>query len=370
MPLIDEQGRVFGKVNAVDAAVAAAVIVLIPVAYAAYLLFRPAPVKIIGVEPSRVPAGRTTRVKISGEHLRPYLRAQFGSEQVHSLLIETPTVAEAEVKDLAPGTYDLTLYDEIEQIAQKKSVLTVVTPEALMPVSIRLVGDFVDLDAMAAKSIVAGMKFGNAENPSEVVAAGSPTPYSRKVLTGGPGTPPIQVPIAGRLQVPATVRTMCALDPAEPRCKINGVVVTADQIVTLDKGLAFVVRTARSDANGPPIDIVVQALARPEIIEQVKPGDRDLDAEAGRVTVTAVQRRDGVQAQTALRYQTGTAEQTVTRNEQLAVADVALRVIVDSPSSMTLNGAPLEVGATFVLETPRYTTRGTITRVTAVNAKP
>jgi hypothetical protein len=369
MPLIDEQGRVFGRVNAVDAVVAAAVIVLIPVAYAAYLLFRPAPIKIIGVEPSRVASGRTTRVKISGEHLRPYLRAQFGNEQVHSLLIETPTMAEADVQNLPPGTYDLTLFDETAQIAQMKNAVTVVTPEALMPVSIRLLGDFVDLDAAAAKSIIAGMKFGNAESPSEVVASGSPAPYSRRILTGGPGTSAIQVPVAGRLQVPATVRTMCALDPAEPRCKINGVVVTADQTLTLDKGLAFTVRMVRPDVSGSPVDIVVQALARPEVLDQVKAGDRDLDAELGRVTVTAIQRRDGVQAQTAVRYQAGTAEHTITRNEQLAAADVTLRVIADSASSMTLNGAPLEVGALFLLETPRYMARGTITRVAPVGIK-
>ena len=40
MALIDEQGRLFGKVNLIDALVALVALLLIPLAYGAFLLFR------------------------------------------------------------------------------------------------------------------------------------------------------------------------------------------------------------------------------------------------------------------------------------------------------------------------------------------
>ena len=41
MTLIDRDGRVFGRFNLVDAAVAAFILLLLPIGYATYLLFRP-----------------------------------------------------------------------------------------------------------------------------------------------------------------------------------------------------------------------------------------------------------------------------------------------------------------------------------------
>ena len=53
MPLVDENGRVFGRLNLFDAALAAFVILLIPAAYGTYLLFRTAAPRIDSV--TRVP---------------------------------------------------------------------------------------------------------------------------------------------------------------------------------------------------------------------------------------------------------------------------------------------------------------------------
>ncbi len=367
MPIIDEQGRVFGRINAIDAAVAAVVIVLAPVAYAAYLLFRPAPVKIIGVEPARVPANQVTRVQVRGEHLRPYLRAQFGSEQVHSFLIDTPTVGQMEVPKMPPGSYDLTLFDEAEQIAELKGALTVLAPDATNPpLPVRVVGAFIDLDEAGAKGITAGARLGSPDNPVEVVSAGAPQPDSRRIVTGGPGNQFAQVPIPGRFQVPVVARVLCVLDQAENRCKYNGMFLIADQVFTLGKGLTFVAREVRANVDGQPADVVVQFVAPPEVVDLIKVGDRDLDQPgAARVTVTSVTRRESFQAQTASRFPVGGIERTITRNEPLGAVDATLHVLTDPAPDVTFNAAPLKVGDPFVLQTSRYAIRGTISRITA-----
>ena len=41
MTVIDRNGRVFGRINIVDAGILAFILVLIPVGYATFLLFRP-----------------------------------------------------------------------------------------------------------------------------------------------------------------------------------------------------------------------------------------------------------------------------------------------------------------------------------------
>ena len=52
MTLLDDRGRVAGRVNLVDAVAAIVILVLIPVAYGAYLLFRTPPPKMLSVSPA------------------------------------------------------------------------------------------------------------------------------------------------------------------------------------------------------------------------------------------------------------------------------------------------------------------------------
>ena len=52
MTIVDDHGRVFGRINLVDAAVAGLVLLLIPLAYGTYLLFQPAAPRIDSVSPS------------------------------------------------------------------------------------------------------------------------------------------------------------------------------------------------------------------------------------------------------------------------------------------------------------------------------
>ena len=46
MAILDERGRLFGKINLIDLALILLVVVTIPLGYAAYLLFRTPPPRI------------------------------------------------------------------------------------------------------------------------------------------------------------------------------------------------------------------------------------------------------------------------------------------------------------------------------------
>jgi hypothetical protein len=71
MSIVDERGRVAGRINLIDAVAAVAIVVLVPVAYAAYLLFRTPPATLRAVwKPSdmRWWASRAPRKKPWSRH--------------------------------------------------------------------------------------------------------------------------------------------------------------------------------------------------------------------------------------------------------------------------------------------------------------
>src|SRR6185503_12067781 len=112
MPLIDDRGRLFGKVNLIDATVAVVVLGLIPLAYGALLLFRVPVPKITSVAPAQVVEHQSGTIQITGEDLRPFLRARLGTFESAGFLVQSPNVAEIKLPDLPAGTYELVLSDE------------------------------------------------------------------------------------------------------------------------------------------------------------------------------------------------------------------------------------------------------------------
>ena len=90
MAFIDDRGRVFGRFNLIDLMVGVFVLVLVPIAYGAYALFRPAPPTITTIEPKVLLPGKgDQRIKITGTNFRPYLTAALGDSRAFTLLIES-----------------------------------------------------------------------------------------------------------------------------------------------------------------------------------------------------------------------------------------------------------------------------------------
>lgn len=136
--VLDRDGRAFGRFNVVDLAAIALVVVLIPLGYVAWRVFRtPAPV-IETVTPSVLDGDTPLRVELHGQHFRPYLSAFLTKSNLPfsvqeggvdnfraTFLIETPTVVDLQLPDaLEPGTYDIYLFDEGKQVAHRASAVT------------------------------------------------------------------------------------------------------------------------------------------------------------------------------------------------------------------------------------------------------
>ncbi len=101
---IDERGRLFGRLNVIDALVLIFVGLLIPLGYAAVWLLRPPTPAIVSIDPPRLLAGPDLRVRVTGKDLRPFLRAVVGGKDA-VLLVSTPTYGEIRVPNLPPGPY-------------------------------------------------------------------------------------------------------------------------------------------------------------------------------------------------------------------------------------------------------------------------
>ena len=101
MRAIDDRGRLFGRVNMVDAAIGAFVLVLIPLAYGTFLLFRsPAPSVAsvtrvpISTEERRLAGGSrlSAKLKVRGSGFRPMLRASIDQAPALGFVFEEEKV--------------------------------------------------------------------------------------------------------------------------------------------------------------------------------------------------------------------------------------------------------------------------------------
>jgi hypothetical protein len=139
MPLIDSRGRLFGLLNLIDAAVVLFVLAIVPIGFATYRVFRVPSPEITSVTPAAQPPGPDRRIRLAGQNFRPYLRAFVNrAGQPFSLvngnpeftegrfLVETPTLVEIKLPELPPGAYDLRLFDERQQVAERLNAFTIV----------------------------------------------------------------------------------------------------------------------------------------------------------------------------------------------------------------------------------------------------
>jgi len=111
MAFLDEQGRLFGRINLIDAAVALFVLALIPLGYGAWLLFRQPDPVIESVAGTVLPDLPKQHIVVTGRNMRPYLRASINGDPA-TFLYETSDRGQVELPPLAPGTYYLAFFDD------------------------------------------------------------------------------------------------------------------------------------------------------------------------------------------------------------------------------------------------------------------
>jgi hypothetical protein len=336
MRWIDEDGRLFGRVNLFDAAVAAFVIVLVPVAYGTFLLFRAPEPRIASVtrvpitaEERRVAGGSrlTAKLKVRGSGLRPMLRASIGGTQTLGFVFEDPNSADVLVGELPPGTHDLVLHDGVQEVARLPAAISI---EPVAASRVTGVGMLMHLDQATAAALAPG-----ALHPGG--------PRDAVVKLGE-----IRAQRDGRWQRPAEILLQCDPDPSQEGCAVGGVSLASRPLpivkVVGPSGaeLAFALTDVFPTAAPAFAAARVSFTSAPEVLDLIKVGDRDDLLDDRAATVTGIHNRRG----------------------QSAEAGVTLRLGVDqSPEGWRYRGRILKAGAPFTLTTERYVLEGTVLSV-------
>jgi len=249
--LLDDRGRVAGRFNVVDALAAIVILVLIPVAYAAYLLFRTPTPALARVVPATLLEGSKQRVEIDGTNLRPFMRVSFNTIPPKPFLLGSTKYALVDVPDLQPGAYDVVLYDYVQEVARLPKALTI-APIAT-DVELDVVGAFKSPPDTLATNLRVGDTFPAGGNAiAEVVEVGVPVPGDLRVRVGDE-----TVRIASsRRELPATLRVKCYSVRAADgtvRCMVPAsdepVAVAPDALLTFstpDGPVLFQIASARA----------------------------------------------------------------------------------------------------------------------------
>jgi hypothetical protein len=140
MAILDADGRLFGKLNIIDAAIGLFFIILIPLAFSTWAMFRTKPPVIMRIEPPDVRANQPNQsVVIVGQNFRPFLRPLIGKE-VGVFLFETPERGEVKMPPMPPGVYDLRLYDVVTEVSVLPNSVTYRTASDQQVQVIRVAG--------------------------------------------------------------------------------------------------------------------------------------------------------------------------------------------------------------------------------------
>jgi hypothetical protein len=261
MSILDDRGRLLGRINLIDAVVVAIICWLIPMAYAAYLLFRTPPARITAIEPARSPLG-LRQITVRGENLRPYLKVTVGSHDLQ-LLYENPSVGVVPLQTMEAGSYDVILYDEEQELQRLPGALVIEAPKPL-PRPGALV-----IEAPSGEFTVSGAFAGlDAENAAAVAKAlkTAPHEYSWGRVIGF--LPPEEdATWTGTYRVRAVIRLSCS--KMLPDCVVGGVAVGWNTHLALILSEREPSRTFRIDELYPARMANVQVTVRAGVFREL-----------------------------------------------------------------------------------------------------
>jgi len=253
MPIIDERGRVFGRLNLVDAAVGLLLLALLPAAYGSYLLFKAPPPRLTSVIPSSLRPGPGVQIEVRGENFRPYMRVSFNDVQGRSFLFYNPVSAFVQLPDLPPGKYDVVLYDYMQEVSRLPGAFTSEPKPAPPTIALEVSGVLTPLNSEQIKSLQPGLRLNEpvALVPAEVLSVGRPEPEMLRIQTGDSSA--IAIPVAGAQQVPVRMRIACVVEMAANgvrHCAVNGVPLVAGANVPY-QGLGAMLNLQVSEVAAP-----------------------------------------------------------------------------------------------------------------------
>ncbi|MEO7158288.1 MAG: IPT/TIG domain-containing protein [Vicinamibacterales bacterium] len=344
MAMVDAEGRVFGRWNVVDAAVVVFVLGLIPLLYGAAMLFREPVPALRSVEPAVLPAGPNGRVTIKGENFRPYMRVSFGANQGANFKFKSVNEAEIDLHEMAPGVYDVVLYDVAQEQSRLPKAFTIL-PSPLPAMRVTLVGVFGNLDAERAKTLKVGDVI---DGVGTIRALGEPMPAQLRVNSNGLT---VDIPVDKAFMLPAEVESPCDVgnQTGAPYCIANTTSLQASVLMMGRHGsgaLPFQIDQVRSLAPLEHVEVVATLIAVPTVIAQIRKGDVDFGAFTNPLATGATV----IEVANTRRY-----------NDELLQADVKLDLKAErGPNGWLYIGVPLRAGADFSLRTARYQASGRV----------
>jgi hypothetical protein len=280
MPVIDARGRLFGRLNFIDAIAGLLVLAMLGFLAVGYSLFRlPHDPRIDTFQPPFVTEMTPQRVQLNGENFLPYLRAFIkrtdGKDFVKRpaedkpmdvftlvnntqvpFLLESPTLAELQVPPLPTGTYDIRFYNDTKLVLERPAALVVspleppTGPQWEPTGSLIASGVFTNLrlgDDTAAIRVGTRVTAGGVAW-GDVLKVEAPRPDVAPLLIDGLGVP---TRVIGRVQVPATLRVLCVIDDRD--CRVGGAQVAPTHVLLGAIGaqaVTFRVHSAEADPSG------------------------------------------------------------------------------------------------------------------------
>lgn len=338
MAVVDEQGRLFGRLNVFDAIVAVLVLWMIPLAYGAYWLFRAPTPTLTAIEPSTIVADREIHVRVRGTHFAPYLRVSFGKYQGSTFKFNDTTDADAGFQNIPPGTYDVILYDNSQERDRIPNGVTIV-PSTLPQAKLVAVGTLGNLTADEAATIKPGYQL---TGIGVVEQVGTLQPQLQRVFVR-PNN--VEIPIDQARMLPVVLRLSCYIRSAQgqPEC-VSGFSIQPASLLFFDlfgRQVPFQIDQVRSVQPTMNIQATVRFAGEPQILSQMKVGDRDFGEIRNELAATA--RIDAVDG-------AGGASRT---------ARLSIQAQRGADGWLYAN-APLRPGSAFMLRNDRYQVQGTV----------
>lgn len=374
MSVIDAEGRLFGRVNLVDAAIGAFVVFLVPLAIGAVLLFRPPTPVITSVEPAQLTMTEDRaaqlsvlagKVKVRGTGLRPVLRANIGGQPAIAFIFEDPSTADVLFGDLPAGSHDLVLYDGVQEVARARAAVTIPEKPVSSRTRVRAVGPFLDMPLTSAQALKPGAKFPDQPEPAiEIVALGELVP-ARYAVNGMS-----EVTVPDRWQRSGVMAVRCQMALMEPReCRTGGTLLSPGQVLAVSGsagGLRMSIELVLPDADPTPAEVRVRFLGYPSVLDLLRTGDRDREHWAidgrGAVVTSLGERRPTTGAISIGLAQEGlNISAEIQATEQLVSLDAVLRLGLDeSRSGWRYRNDVVRVGSPITFTTREYVVRGIV----------
>lgn len=403
MALIDERGRLFGRMNLIDAGVGLLLIVIGAGVFVGYRLLRlpQAPI-VLKVEPGTQQGGHSNmRMALRGENFLPFMKvfvqrsgnptkaiktldsAASGLDQFvlvnytqARFFAESPRVAEVWLPDkLGAGTYDLVFFNETQMVGFKQAAFTLTEPPpppAPPPgaprATIRAYGAFIAIDRANPPHLTAGMRLPTdaAEPWAEILEIDPARPETTVVRTAAGD---ITAEVKARDQLPAVLRLHCVVEGLN--CGVPGANVLINSVLPIhvgDKTITFHVQDMGPDASDVVRDALVDVrfIAKPEIAALVRDGDVDV----ARVPANMRVRRAAViRSRSAADESVGTLTQSdgvqgyVIPVKVVSFGATLAMPLMQSPTGWFYRDQPVKAGAYITFTTNGYSLRGMVFKV-------